>query len=340
MIVERKSQRYRSTALPYAYRNEGLDFEIDGYSIDGKRPSDLDLKPGQSHINLPPGDHREDDWDTVKLFGSIRVPNSTVEAVFPPEERDEPPAKLYVTVQCHQTIYRDRVLIQESPTTPGEYDVTIDIKRSDFRDEVELRPYLVRSESANSEGPYAANANVRVASGRIYTAIVDRVEDEGRAQIDGEEVSFAQSPHLPDGNKLYYLDLRNDARPKLWINADHPRITDVLQSDGSVGAEPRMRDVILDQISYAVWSQLIVRAGSAVDDQGEVEHQWQRMVIESFAREIYDTDSVEEAALALRRDTRSPESLSELMNRIDLELQDYLDPRSQLINLMEEGLQI
>jgi hypothetical protein len=101
-----------------------------------------------------------------------------------------------------------------------------------------------------------------------------------------------------------------------------------------------MRDVILDQISYSVWQQLIVRAGTAVNDDGEVEHQWQQTVIEAFAREIYDVDGPEEAALALRRDVRDPETLPELMSRIDVELQDYLDPRSQLINLMEEGLQI
>jgi hypothetical protein len=336
--VELQSQRYRSTSLPYAYRNEGLDFELDGYSVDDGNSQDLNLKAGQTRIEIPPGDKEE--WETVVLSGTVRLPESTVKAVFPSEERTEPPAKLYVTVQCHQTIYRDRVFIQDAPSSAGEYDVVITLNREDFREEVELRPYLVRTESNDLDGPHASEENVRLASGRIYTAVVDPVEDNGRAQIDGEEVSFSQSSHLPEGDKLYYLDLRNEARPKLWINADHPRITDILQSDGSVGAEPRMRDVILDQISYSVWQQLIVRAGTAVNDAGEVEHQWQQTVIEAFAREIYDVDGVEEAALALRRDVRDPEALPELMSRIDTELQDYLDPRSQLINLMEEGLQI
>ncbi|MYL16161.1 hypothetical protein GLW36_05790 [Halorubrum terrestre] len=336
--MERQSQRYRSTSLPYAYRNEGLNFELDGYSVDDGEPRKLDLKAGQTRIGIPPGD--EEEWETVVLSGTVHLPESTVEAVFPAEERAEPPAKLYVTVQCHQTIYRNRVSIRDAPTSVGEYDVEIRLDREDFRDEVELRPYLVRTDSNDSDGPHASDPNVRVASGQIYTAVIDPVEEDGRAQIDGEEVSFSQSTHLPEGDKLYYLDLRNEARPKLWINADHPRITDVLQSDGSVGAEPRMRDVVLDQISYSVWQQLIVRAGTAVNDDGEVEHQWQQTVIEAFAREIYDVDGVEEAALALRRDVRDPGALPELMSRIDVELQDYLDPRSQLINLIEEGLQI
>ena len=336
--MKRQSQRYRSTSLPYAYRNEGLDFEIDGYSVDDSEGQNLNLKAGQTHIEIPPGDEKE--WDEVVLSGMVRLPERTVEAVFPADEREEPPAELYVTVQCHQTIYRDRVRVQDSPTKAGEYKVAVTLPQEDFRDEVELRPYLVRTESNDLDGPQASQANVRVASGQVYTALVDPVEDDGLAQIDGEEVSFSQSNHLPGGDKLYHLDLRNEARPKLWINSDHPRITDVLQSDGSVGAEPRMRDVILDQISYSVWQQLIMRAGTAVDDAGEVEYQWQRTVIEAFAREIYDVDGVNEAALKLRRDVRDTGMLPELMSRIDVELQDYLDPRAQLINLMEEGLQI
>lgn len=337
--MQRRSQRYRSTSLPYAYRGDGLEFELTSYSINRGKPRDLDLKAGQTHIPIPP-DSEYDDWETIELFGSIEVPESTVEAVFPSHERAEPPAKLYATVQCHQTIYRDKVSTEKSFTGPGSYEIVIELDRSDFRGEVELRPYLVRSEDGDHESVHASDANVRVASGQIFTAVFDSVDDEESAQIDGEEISFSQTPHLPDGDELYYLDFRNEARPKLWINADYPRITDVLQTDGSVGAEPRMRDVILDQISYAVWTQLLVRAGSAVDTDGEVEYQWQQTVIESFAREIYDTDDVTEAALSLREDLRDVEALPEVISQLDRELQEFLEPRTQLINLMEEGLQI
>jgi hypothetical protein len=336
--MDRKSQRHRTSSLPYAYRNEGLEFELEWYSIDGEKPSDLETKAGQTRISIPPGE--EDDWETVELGGTISLPGSTIEAVFPEDERSAPPAKLYVAVRCHETIYRDRVVVSEAPTRVGEKSVGVELDRSDFRGEVELRPYLVRTEPADHEGPFANAKNVRVASGRIFTAVIDGEGEEGIAQIDGEVVSFSQAPHLPGGDQLYYLDFRNEARPKLWINGDYPRITDVLQTNGSVGSGPRMRDVILDQISYGVWSQLIVRAGTAIDDDGDVEHQWQKTVIESFAREIYDTDDRTAAALALRKDVRNPEMLPEVMSRIDEEVQEYIDPRTQLINLMEEGLQI
>jgi hypothetical protein len=336
--VGRRSQRYRSTSLPYAYEQEGLDFHLDGYRVDGVS-GDLELKAGETRIRIPPESDR-DQWDTVELSGHIEIPESTFDRVFPPHEREEAPARLFVTVRCHETIYRDKVVVRDPPIEPGEYPVKIGLERQDLRSEVELRPYLVRTDPTDSDGNYATRRNLRVASGKIYTAVVDPDERPEEAWVDGQEVSFSDASHLPDGDKLYYLDFRNESRPKLWINTDYPRIAELLQKDGSVGAEPRMRDVILDQISYPVWSQLVLRAGAAVDEDGELEHQWQETVIQAFALEMYDTESVQDAALALRRDLEDLDTLPEVLSLLDREHQDYIDPRSQLINLMEEGLRI
>lgn len=343
--MSRHSQRHRSTTLPFAYRDSGLDFVVEAYSIDGRKPVDVDLKPGQSEIDLaaalPTADSAaDDDWETVTIFGRIDLPEEVVNAVLPEDERAAPPARLHVAHRCHQTIYRDRTVVSDAPTPPGTYDVQIRIQKADVRGTVELRPYLVRDEGRTGTGQFAATKNVRVASGKRYDVVVDRPGDEEPPAIDGETVSFAQAAHLPDGEKLYYLDFRNESRPKLWINADHPRITDVLQSRGSVGAEARMRDVILDQISYGVWRQLLIHAGSAIDDQGDVEYEWQQTVLESFVRNLYDVDNLEQATHRFREDLRDLDSLPYVSERIDRELQEYIDPRTQLINLMEEGLRI
>jgi hypothetical protein len=345
--VSRRSQRHRSTALPFSYRDEGVDFELNSFAVDQGNRKALDLKPGQTEIDLASAVSSSDssgdpDWETITLDGKLRLPEETVQAVFPQDERTRPPAKLYVTIRCHETIYRDRVIVSEAPTTPGKYDVTIEVPKSAVRGTVELRPYIVRTESRPGDGSneYADQKNFRVASGRLYYVVVDGPKDDERAAIDGEQVRFSQNAHLPDGNKLYYLDFRNESRPKLWINSDHPRIAEVLQSRGSVGAEARMRDVILDQVSYGVWVQLLVRAGSAVDVEGEVEHEWQEMVLQTFASNLYETNDVSEARLRLKDDLSDQKTLPHVMQRIDSELQEYIDPREQLIHLMEEGLQI
>lgn len=343
--MTRRSQRHRTTTLPFPYRENGLKFHVDAYSIDGHKPVELDLKAGQSEISLAselaPGDSDQSPgWDTVLVFGQLHLPKDTIEAVFPSKEREDPPAKLYVAIRCHETIYRDRTVVSSAPTNPGTHDVQIRLPKEKLRGTVELRPYLVRAEDRDDDGQFASKKNFRVASGNRYELVIDQQADEEPPAIDGENVSFSQASHLPDGEKLYYLDFRNEKRPKLWINADHPRISDVLQSRGSVGAEARMRDVILDEISYGVWTQLLVRAGSGIDENGNVEYDWQQTVLETFVRNLYDIDDLSEAIHRFRQDLQNPDSLSYLMGRIDQELQEYIDHRTQLINLMEEGLQI
>ncbi len=345
--MTQRSQRHRSTTLPFRYRTKGIDFDIDHYTIDGNKPKDIELKAGQSEIDLVPAlqdkygvETELMGWTEIKLYGQLSITRETIEDVFPPEERESPPAKLYVALRCHETISRTRAEVEKPFDGPGTYEITISLEHSEHLGAVELHPFLVRTKDGESEGDFAATKNVRVAGGHSYRAIIDSKEHEEPKHIDGEEVSFSDVPHLPEGEKLYYLDFRNEKRPKLWINADHPRITNILQSKGSVGAEPRMRDVILDQIGHGVWIQLLIRAGAAVNNNGEVPYEWQRMVVDTFAPNLYAVDDPSEAALQLRADVENTENLPHFMERVDREVQEFLKPREQLINLMEEGLRI
>ncbi len=345
--MTQRSQRHRSTTLPFRYRQTGIDFDIDQYTIDGSKPRDIELKAGQSEIDLVPaleekfGTETElAEWSEIKLYGQLSVLDETVQDVFPPEERERPPGKLYVARRCHETISRTRADVDEPFDGPGTYEITIRLERSELLGAVELHPFLVRTEDGTDEGDYAVSKNVRVAGGHSYRVIIDSKESEEPSHIDGEEVSFSEVAHLPAGEKIYYLDFRNEKRPKLWINGDHPRITNVLQSKGSVGAEPRMRDVIMDQIGQGVWTQLVIRAGEAVKDDGTVPHEWQQMVIDTFAPNLYAVEDPTEVALQLRSDLENTEDLPHFMERIDREIQEFLKPREQLINLMEEGLSI
>ena len=341
-----RSQTHRTTALPYRYSADGLDFVLEEYSVDGSAPEEFELKPGQSNVDLAPGSpgdpaSPEESWNWVRVYGRLTVSDELVDHLFPPGERDEPPAELYVALRCHETIYRDSVSVEDAPIAPGDYGVKIRLDWSDFRGHVELRPYLVRTTNRDgADDRYASARNEKVATGQRYEVLVDHRDSEEPSMIDGEEASFSRTRHLPDGEELYYLDFRNEGRLKLWINSDYPRIADVLRSEGSVGAQPRMRDVILDQISYGVWTQLILRSAAAIEPDGSVEYEWQRTVLEAFGPAIYEETDQEEAKLRLFDDVREPEDVPRLMERIDSVLQQYLEPREQLVNLMEEGLRI
>ncbi|QGN05857.1 hypothetical protein Hrd1104_00160 [Halorhabdus sp. CBA1104] len=343
--MPRETQRHRSTIYPFRYRDEGLQFDVEHYSMNGGGVEALDLPAGQNTIDVDPESPSktslaDEPWERVTVFGSVEVSGDVLDYLFPPDEQDAPPAKLYVAIRCHDTIYRDSEIIEDPLTEPGEYEVTIRLDWDDFRGRVELRPYLVRTTDRTGDDQYASTRNTKVASGDRYEVVVDRWVDDSPPMIDGEEARFSKSDHLPEGEKLYYLDFRDETRPKLWINADHPRIADVLRSEGSVGAEPRLRDVVLDQISYGVWSQLILRAAGAITRSGDVEYEWQETVLEAFALDLYDVDDIEDAKQLLREDVRDPEELGHLASQIDTELQEFIEPRSQLINLMEEGLRI
>lgn len=334
--MTRQSQRLRTSSLPFRYEREGLDFILESYSVDRGPSTEIDLPPGQRTLDLT----AEGQWQQIVLRGHITINEDLINRVFPEEEHVNPPADLYVAEQCRATILRDRKDISTDQTPAGVYDAKIVLERSRLRGEVILRPYLVRATENDIDGPYASVPNARVASGDIYYIQIDGSATEEVGLIDGEEVAFSTAEHLPGEERLYYLDFRNKARPKLWLNADHPRITEVLASEGSVGTEPRLRDVILDQIQYGVWTQLILHAAAAIDERAEVNYDWQQTVIDSFAPQMYDVGDTEGAALKLREDLNDPDGVARLLGRIDAEIQEYVDPQRQLVNLMEEGLDI
>lgn len=334
--MTRRSQRLRRNSLPFRYADDDLQFEIESYEVDDGNRREVDLSAGERSLNLS----EVSEWDEIVLHGRIGIPNEVVECVFPETERDQPPARLYVALQCHDTIYRTRSFEEADPTPGEEYNPEITLTRHNLRGEVILKPYLIRRTEGPTGTPYAATPNTRVAGASPFYTYVDAFAADDLGLMEGEETTFAGTDHLPNEERLYYLDFRNEERPKLWLNADHPRVTDVLAAEGSVGAEPRFRDVILDQIQYAVWTQLIFRAAAAIDPDGKVRYEWQRTVIDSFAPEMYDANDTTEAALALRRDVHATDRIDSLAGRIDGAVQEYVDPRAQLIKLMEEGLQI
>jgi len=169
--MTRHSQRHRTTTLPFSYRDKGIDFELNSFTVDDGNQRALELNPAQTEINFASkvsssDSSDEPDWNTITLHGKLRLPEETVQAVFPQDEQAQPPAKLYVTIRCHETIYRDRIVISGAPTTSGEYDVRLEVPKSTVRGTVELRPYLVRTESHPREEPsdYADQKNFRVAT--------------------------------------------------------------------------------------------------------------------------------------------------------------------------------
>jgi len=101
-----------------------------------------------------------------------------------------------------------------SPETRHQVNTTSDARNSkgNCRGTVELRrtsfaQKLTRKRTERLRRP----ENFRVASGTLYYVVVDGGEEEKeRAAIDGERIRFSHKLLTSDGNKLYYLDFRNE----------------------------------------------------------------------------------------------------------------------------------
>lgn len=341
-MADSKSQKLRQTALPYPYRENGLSIELKGYQLEEEQPVVFDEERESLTIDLAVDE--SDPWERATFQAEVTLPEEVVESVYPPDERSSPPGRLYVAVRCPDTIYRGRVNVDTSGTedhvNPGVHDVEIPLRSDRLRGEVRLIPFLIRSLEGKNENTFATTPNVKLASGEPWTVVIDAEEESGNRLIDGEEAKFSEHDHLPGEKRLYHLDFRNADSPKLWLNSDHSRIVDILHANGSVGAEARMRDVVLDQIQQGVWSQLVVRAISDVNEGGEPRHEWEQAVLNIFARDLTDKENVTQASIQLRKELNDPEGVAVLMEQLNGSIQEYIEPRDQLINLVEEGLQL
>ena len=328
-----KTQRLRQTALPHPYRATGLDLAITGCTLDSER--EVDIESGNRAISLT----TLAEWETATISGTIDVPADVTEYVFPDDEQDSPPGKLFVAIRCRNTILRDREIIEPDSVTPGEYEFGFDLDRDLIRGGVELQPYLVRSsERGHVDGRYSTEAGTRLASDEYWMIEIDQSElPEGLMRPIVE--NFSEHGGLPSSDHLHYLDLSEADRPQLYLNGDHGAIINVMESRGPTGPDARMRDVIYDQIENAVWPQLIIRTATDINEEGETRHGWQDDVLEMFHDKLYDEDiDITEAALNLREDVQDGDRLVSLMQSIDDAVQTKTEPPEQIVNLLEEGL--
>lgn len=335
--------QYSFSGHPYTHRSDGLDLSVDNATLDddnhtvgedGGRWTGLDV---------------DTEWETVQLSLTVSVPEDVVKAVFSDEELSEPPGRLYLTVRSPETILRERFDVAGPPIEPRTYDVTLPLSRSKLRGKVLLTPHLVRAGDPVSgtdplddgDSMYASTGGLEVATGPAWTLIVDAPDEAESQLLDGGVVSFTDHAWLPSSDHLYHLRIDGGATPELWLNADHGRVVEVLHNEGTVGTEARLRDVALDQVQQSVWTQLLVRTAADADPEtGTVRYPWQETVLELFGRSLCETDDTETAARELARRISTPNGAALLVEDVEEAVQGFVDPREQLIELVEEGLYI
>ena len=77
--MTRRSQRLTQNSLPFAYARDGVDFDVESYTVDGSVPREVDLGAARRTLEFSP----EEPWETSTLSASVSVSAGTIDRVFP-----------------------------------------------------------------------------------------------------------------------------------------------------------------------------------------------------------------------------------------------------------------
>ena len=321
-----RTERNRTEALPYVYARSGLDFDVTGYTVDEGEIDTIDDDSDRelSLENLP-------GWGTTTIQGKIELSESTIERVFPEDERDEPPGELIVAADCLNTHNRFGYQIIDAPVEADTYEWEIDIDRDDVRERVDLNAYLVRTaDGSHGSSRYASYHGQRLADGLPWRVQIDEPDDWLGGHMVVRFKSFSNSAaSIPDDN-MYYLDRTDSDQPRVWVNSDHNPIEGALSSGGYTGFRPRMREVISSQIAHQVWVELLMWTASDATEDGDIEYDWQEAVIAEVGSKMYNEGDPVAIAQELHEAVTEPENIPQLMDNINEALQEYIDPQDSL----------
>jgi hypothetical protein len=337
------SGRIVGEGFPHNYLDDALNFSVESVEVVGEQEFDT----SDDTVQLVRSDRRISivgvpEWDEVTIGGTVEIPRKVFSGTLPREEREELPIELVVATRCSKTILRRGLSNDDhgiSVDEEGEFQFSLTVERDDVRGEVEIKPYVVRAEHQSIDIEYASRTGDRLASTDSWILEVDEQEEDG-GFLHPRIEPFDRHDSFPDGEHLHYLHFEDPSTPKLYLNANHGRLVDVLQNVGTRGADPRFRDVLYDYVEQSVWQQLLLRAASDIDaETGEVRHPWQEEVVELFEDELYpEIEDTEELRQKIAEDAASGDDLDILVHQIDLAIQRRIDHPQKAVDLFQEGL--
>jgi hypothetical protein len=331
MPANTRSSRSRDEEMPYHYEPSGLEFGVSGFSFDGGASGSPDYEDQEIEL------YKYGDWDEVTIDVNVTV-NGSVEGVFPDEEGPPFPADLIVVVDCEETQLRSKKVVQESPVEKDTFETEITIQKELVRGTVVLTPRLVRTESCREGLPYAPNEGMRVAGGPTWDLLVDEPE------VDADGFPFVYrdfSQEAMPSNELAHSFSRNP-NPKMMINNQREGIVDVLQTGGTYGFRPNLKDVLKSEIGSMLWIQLVVLTGTTIAESDDTEFNWQDGVIEELIQSDFsdhlfeDADGYETVSERLGQSVSEAAELREFITDLCEAVQLYTDTADRWDYFVEE----
>lgn len=314
---------------PLAYGRNTLEFTVEKYSLDDDEGSH-DVG-NDDPVSL---DRWAGEWDTLTLEGTLEIREDLGSWVFPPAERDDPPGEIVLATECDPTHLRRGRSVSVDDLSEGSHDVSLTVESDDYYGVFTVRPLLIRTSPGRESDEYRTVPGVALADGPETTVVIDEEEDDADVLLPSQFKSFgdSDSDEYPD-DALYVVQRADPDRPKLFVNSDYDDVRTALTSSGH-GYLGRSRDVFRDSILLPAYLDLILWTAENADERGDVQYDWQEVVLEEFVTGMYDTDDRSEAARQLHEHFHGDGSVNELMDAASVTLQGEFDVDESMTKLV------
>ncbi|MYL16156.1 hypothetical protein GLW36_05765 [Halorubrum terrestre] len=346
----KRTGKLSKDGFPHNYLEDALGLSIVGADVE--TGDDTELPDGS--IEIVESDRRLSleaipNWNTVTISAVVDIPEKVYNTL-PPEERgdyapsevdaEEPPIRFVLAVRSSRTILRKRLTHEDlsiDVAEAGETDVEFELQSHEVAGDVEVKPFIVRAEDQSKDDGYASSVGDRLASAEKWTVRVDRPDEDGG--FLNPIIEDFDMPGFPGDEHLHFLKFESPSTPKLYLNANHPQLVDVLNKEGSWGANARFRDVLFDYIEQSVWNQLLLRTANDTDvETGEQRHPWQEDVVSLFADDLFEPED-DEADVAIKMaEYADSEDFDVLVDEIERAVQKRVNLPDAALSLLQEGI--
>lgn len=184
---------------------------------------------------------------------------------------------------------------------------------------------------------FARAKGARLAGCRPWELRVDRLRPPTGAYLDIRYASFAEHgpPRFARPANLYKLECDQE-NPILWLNLDHDRVCEVLDSVANVGTRARIRDAVFDYVSHNVWSRLFLLAAHDSVDTEDPPYDWEQSVLERFLPVLYPEYADHQSRVVALSEELQQGDQNQILGRLDTFLQEHLEIARHMTWLVEE----
>ena len=267
---------------PYCYAEQALEVDSLEVDLDGEegRGNEFVDRENQSVVLTSLGSN----WSTLTVRVLVSDPNSELQSVLPPEEKEQI-IQLWIVARNKYTRLRRAVSLKR---VGDSWEGKLSLDKGELARTTELECFATLNCDVKPEDGYAWKVGERIADApgwRLYTDIVPAMPG---GALNSEWVRFEDSENhelTQRSDCVWYLDLADEESPRLLLNEGVPNLRQTLEVEQKTGKSARIRDSLIHSILQSVINELAVFSLSKADGAAMEElPEWQQRLLISLAR--------------------------------------------------------